>query len=314
MRCLDESLFAPLAVLADEDVCRARRSISLIVVVAGLLGIHTYGETILVARAARDGVAVLTDGHVVAQRIAVFSVVSFEIIGLLPGRARALENVDRARAGTLAVLLAVDFARPAALVVSARGQRVAVGAQAHRVAEQHRGPSIRRLHVSLLGPRVPAPRIDVNSAGGLLGIIGLIAIDAGGLAVFGNRAHREIVPVGTQRDGETELIAFVGFIRGSFFTRVRCLDVRLLGPGVSFARENVHGAGLRNRFIVLIAVDALGVARFEVRGDSHRVAILAQYDVMPEAEALTRVRSFDVSLLGPLTVLLRENVNRARRI
>lgn len=80
----------------------------------------------------------------------------------------------------------------------------------------------------------------------------------------------------------------------------------------SGARENIHGTVLRDGMIVLIAVDTLRIAGFELRGNGHCVAA-TDISTMPwpKTVALARIRHLDVGLLRPLAVLLGEDVNRA---
>ena len=95
-------------------------------------------------------------------------------------------------------------------------------------------------------------------------------------------------------------------------TGIRRLDVRLLRPGRTGAREDVDGAGLRDGVVVLIAVDAGCGARFPVCGDRHRIAVAAQRDRRSEMTVLPGVGCLDVRLLRPRITLADVDVDGAR--
>src|SRR3989337_1374300 len=73
---------------------------------------------------------------------------------------------------------------------------------------------------------------DVGGAGFVGGIIGLIAADAFGGAVFATRADHQGLAVAAQGHGAAKFVVGLG---------VGALDVGLLGPGVAAASEEVQG-------------------------------------------------------------------------
>src|SRR5205085_9213549 len=75
--------------------------------------------------------------------------------------------------------------------------------------------------VSQLHTTGGAARVDVHRDDAELGVIVLVAVDAGGAALFHLRADGQRVPVGADRDGESELRAGA---------RVRRLDIGRLLP------------------------------------------------------------------------------------
>ena len=157
-----------------------------------------------------------------------------------------------------------------------------------RVAEQHVRARHRRLDVRLLRPGRAGSGEDVLGAGLIRRVVGLVAVDAGGVAVFADRAHRQRVAVRAQRDGVAKLIAFGETVADAGGARVRRLDIGLLRPGGAGAGKDVDGAGLGNRAIVLVAVDPGRGAGLVVGRDRHRVAVAAQRDARPEIGAIAR--------------------------
>ena len=80
---------------------------------------------------------------------------------------------------------------------------------------------------------------------------------------------------------------------------------------VPAASEDVRGACLRDRVVVLIAVDTGRFARFAVGRDGQRVAVGAQRDDVPELRAHLGIRRLDVGLLRPSFALPHEDIHRA---
>lgn len=95
------------------------------------------------------------------------------------------------------------------------------------------------------------PREHVRRPGPLRGVVGLIAADAGGRAVFPICAHGQAVAVPRHCQADPEVIAHSG---------VGGLDVRLLGPGLVRPREHIDGPGIRGRVVGLVAAHAGGRA------------------------------------------------------
>ena len=108
-----------------------------------------------------------------------------------------------------------------------------------------------------------------------------------------------VVPSALSASENAELIAFAEAVGGAGLAGVGRLDVGLLRPGAAAAREHVDGAGLRDRVVTLVAVDAFGVARFPERRHRQRVAVGAERDVVAEAGAHLGIRRLEVGLLRP---------------
>ena len=85
----------------------------------------------------------------------------------------------------------------------------------------------------------------------------------------------------------------------------------MLRPGVAGPREDIDRAGLWNRVVVLVAVDADSSTRFPRRGDGERVAVAAEREAETEHVAAAAVRRFDVSLLRPGVAAANIDVHRA---
>ena len=92
-------------------------------------------------------------------------------------------------------------------------------------------------------------------------------------------AHAEGVAVAVQADGVTE--QQIGRGRPG-------LDVSLLRPGVAAVGEDKHRSGLRCTRVLLVAVDAGGIARIAGLGDSERASVTAEGD--REAELVADIR------------------------
>src|SRR6202166_1185560 len=114
---------------------------------------------------------------------------------------------------------------------------VAVIADGQRASEVIAWLSVRGRETHLLRPGPLVAREDVNGAS---------------TAILTVRAHAEGVAVAVQADGVAEQ-----YIRRG---RVPGLDVSLLRPGVAAAIEDEHRAGIRCTRVLLVAVDACGVA------------------------------------------------------
>ena len=168
-----------------------------------------------------------------------------------------------------------------------------------------------RLDVGLLRPGRARAREDVDRARRLRRVVGLVAVDAGRVLSSVDRADGERIAVAAQRDREAELIAIAEAVGRPGFTGVRRLDVRLLRPGCAAAREHIDRARLRNRLVVLIAVDALALLASQIRRHRHGVAVGAQRDDMAELGAGLWIRCLDVRLLRPVLAVAREHVHGA---
>ena len=153
--------------------------------------------------------------------------------------------------------------------------------------------------------------INVNRARRRRGVVRLVPVDAGSGAVFSQCADRERVPVGAQAHRKAELVPIAEHIRGPRLSRVGRLDIGRLCPRAAATREDVDSAGLRDRLVFLIAVDALRVARLPICRHGHRVAIGAERHGMAECGVCLRVRSFQVGLLGPATPAPQVHVDGA---
>src|SRR4029434_10933072 len=94
-------------------------------------------------------------------------------------------------------------------------------------------------------------------------------------------------------------------------TCIRCLDVGLLSPSASASCEYIDGASLRDRLVLLVAVDARGVARLPERRHDHRVAVGTQGDGMAELRARPWIRGLDVGLLFPVAAVAHEDIDGA---
>ena len=140
-------------------------------------------------------------------------------------------------------------------------------------------------------------------------VIGLVAVDAGRTAVLGDGPDGNRIAVVADGHRHAELVAVPEAVGGAGLAGVRCLDVRLLRPRGPAAREDVHGAGLRNRAILLVAVDALGAAPLELRRDGQRVPVGAQRDGVAELAAHLRIRGLEVGLLPPARAVPDEHVH-----
>ena len=123
--------------------------------------------------------------------------------------------------------------------------------------------------------------------------------------------HRDGVPVVADGDGEAELVAVAERVGRARLAGIRRLEVRLLRPCRAAAREHIRSAGLRDGLVVLIAVDAGGLARVPERGYDDRVAVAADGDGVPELGAHRRIGGLQVCLLDPVGAVAHEDVSRA---
>ncbi len=214
---------------------------------------------------------------------------------------------DRAGAAQLVVERAVD-AGGAALVVGADRHRVAVGVQRHRIAEQVARDEIHGrvgLHVCLLRPGIAAPREHVDRTRRHGRIVRLVAVDPAGVAVLARRPHRHRVAVAADGNRIAEGVALLGL------AGIRCLEVGLLRPGRPAPREDIHRAGLPDRVVRLVAVDAAGAAVLEERADDQRIAVRAERHVGAELIERVRVGRLDERLRGPRAVAAGIDVDGA---
>src|SRR6202030_608077 len=90
-------------------------------------------QAIFIRCSSRDGLAILTDGDRVSQRIHELAVGRFEVGLLHPGVSGSCEDVYRSRTASLAILGSVDRPCGTAFIVRACGEHVPVAAQAYRV-------------------------------------------------------------------------------------------------------------------------------------------------------------------------------------
>src|SRR6185436_1495389 len=143
------------------------------------------------------------------------------------------------------------------------------------------------------------------AAGAALRVVGLVAVDARDAAILVVAADGEGAAVARQVHAEAEEVARVGLLP---------LEIRLLRPGGTRAREDVDRARVRGGIVGLVAVDAARVARLGRGADRQRVAVGA--DREGEAEAVIRVgvRRLEVGLLRPRPARAgaREDIHRAR--
>ncbi len=178
----------------------------------------------------------------------------------------------------------VDPGDQAVFVGCARGDRVPVVADGHRVAERVAVFGVVGLDAGLMRPGAAAAREHVERA--------LAAVRV----VLGDR-ERVAVLAEPDRVPEQHVRA-----------RHRRLDVRLLRPGAASPREDVGRTGLVRRIVCLVAVDAGRVAVFADGAHRQRVAVVAQRNRVAELVAFSevladrgvaRVRRLDVGLLRP---------------
>ena len=231
---------------------------------------------------------------------------------LRPRGPRTPEYVHRAGATAHVVRWTIDPARRSPLVVTANRERVAVGAERNAVAEQVTRVWIAGLDVRLLRPGVARECEDVHGSRRRRRVVRLVPIDARRSAVLADRSNRQGAPIVAECHRHTELIAIAEAVGGGArFARVGGLDIRTLGPRRPTASEDVRGACLRDRVVVLIAVDTGRFARFAVGRDGQRVAVGAQRDDVPELRAHLGIRRLDVGLLRPSFALPHEDIHRA---
>ena len=150
---------------------------------------------------------------------------------------------------------------PSPLSETREAELVALDVVAHTLAA-----GVRRLDVGVLRPGVSGAREDVGGARLRNRVVVLITVHAGRGARFPRRGHRQRISVAAEREAEAELIAL---------TRVRGLDVRLLRPGVAAPHVDIDGAGVVERVVVLVAVDAARRAALVRGADRDRVAVAA---------------------------------------
>src|SRR5206468_8556910 len=92
---------------------------------------------------------------------------------------------------------------------------------------------------------------------------------------------------------------------------IRRFDVSRLSPGGSCAREEVHGACVFSGLVVLLAVDALGAAIFNLSTHGQRIAVAAKRQAGAEPVFFARIRRLDESLLCPGGAVANKNVHCA---
>lgn len=151
-------------------------------------------------------------------------------------------------------------------------QGIAVGRKLQVVAESTARPRVAGLHIGLLAPGSRRARKDIGRAGKDGRVVRLVAVDAGCDAAFTVRAHGQRAAVRRQRDAGAEKVAAIG---------VAGFHIGLLAPARPRARENVdraRGASV----VVLVAVDARGMALLLVRSDRERAAVGGQRHRTPE--------------------------------
>src|SRR4030095_13701304 len=100
---------------------------------------------------------------------------------------------------------------------------------------------------------------------------------------------RPRVAVIPQSQRDTELVAVAEAVGGTGFARVGSLDVSLLHPRGSAACEDIDCARLWNGSVLLIAIDALGVAPLELCRHGQRIAVRAEGYGMTELAAHLRI-------------------------
>src|SRR5262249_53769774 len=157
-------------------------------------------------------------------------------------------------------------------------------------------------------PYLAGAREDVGRAGLAGGVVRLVAVDAGRVAVFADGTDRQRVAVGAERDGVAELIAFAEAVSDRGVAGVGGRDVRLLRPRRAVAHKDIDGARFGNRAVLLVAVDAGCVARLVVGRHGHRVAVAAERDGRAEVGAFARRRRLDVGLLRERRAAAREHI------
>ena len=225
-------------------------------------------------------------------------------IGLLfPGARRAGEHVHCAGiAGRVVGLVAADTRGRAVFIHGPNRQRVAVAAESHRPAEPVAPACIAGLDVGLLCPSARGTGEHVRRAGIAGSVVGLVAANAGGRAVFKQGADCQSVAVGAQGYRPAEFIAGAG---------IAGLDIGLLFPGARRAREYIHRAGCAGRVVGLVAIDAGGRAVLRIGPDRQRVAIVAQGNRPAEPVIGIGIAGLDIGLLLPGARRTCEHVHRA---
>src|SRR5437773_9765382 len=145
---------------------------------------------------------------------------------------------------------------------------------------------------------------NVGRTGASDRLVGLVAVDALGAAIFAACSHDHNSAVPTQRNRASELVTGSG---------VRSLDIGLLGPGSAAASEIINCAGLRCRGICLVAVDAFRRAVFVLGAHSQCIAVAADVEADSEPVLSVRVRRLDEGLLGPSPAVSNEDVRSTGR-
>ena len=302
VRGLDVGLLGPgAAAVADEDVHRAGIRCVVVVLVAADAG----GGAVLPARLHGQGIAIVGQRQGEAEEVGRLRVRGLDV-GLLGPGAAAVADEDVHRAGircAVVVLVAADAGGGAVLPVRPHGQGIAIAGQRQGEAEQVVRPRVRGLDVGLLGPGAAAVADeDVHRAGSRCVVVGLVAADAGGVAVLPVRAHGQGIAIAGQRQGEAEQVVRL---------RVRGLDIthgldklghvhrHLAGIGAAGAVAGLqHVAGVdprRQGHSMLMAGGVrrnrrhLGVARDPVRVLQQPVFGLPRNVGPGEAEGLDRL-------------------------
>src|SRR5205814_6170283 len=117
---------------------------------------------------------------------------------------------------------------------------------------------VRGFDIRLLTPDRAASHEDIDGTSLRNGIIVLVAVNTLRGTGLPNRRHRQRVSVLTQGHNEAKFVAL---------SRIGGFDIRLLAPSIVSANEDIHSARAIKRIVVLVAVDALGVAALERSAD-----------------------------------------------